>query len=620
VGGLVAALGARTDVDRAVEFATSGIDRLGDDDERARADLLDAAGAFESARDDLTVWWARPALLVPGVAQQSRAVTTMASAGSDLARTAADATENADVDSIRPRNGRVDLDALDALSEPLQRSLASLRDADTRLDDVETPLLLGPLAERLDTLRTEVTDALGSAELAAQAVDVAADLLGADGPRRYFIAFQNPAEATANGGFMGNWAEIVADDGTLTLTRSGRSRELTEGGANPEGRRIEGEPEFVEVYGQSAARYWGNINYTPDHPTVARIMAQLYPESGGAELDGVIALTPHGLARFLELTGPVQVGGYPERLTTENAARILLHDQYVLFAQDDADDREGFLSDTVRVVFDRLTDGELPGPRAIATELGPAVDGRHLQLWSRHADEQALFERIGADGSATRPAGVDSFGITTQNLNGNKIDWFTHRDIDYGVDWDPETGTVEGTLTATIRNDAPTTGLPPSVIGWGGDESLGQTPVADGENLVWVTAYVSHPIEEVAVDGEPIGDLRFDELGHQTVRIYISVPSQSERTVQIRTRGVVEPSSRYVLRPLRQPMANPDDVSVHVHLPDGWAAAEPDARSARDAARNAVTWEDALAQPRLVLDVDRASETRAGVDRLRHGG
>jgi len=354
-----------------------------------------------------------------------------------------------------------------------------------------------------------------------------------------------------------------------------------------------------------------------DEPDVATVGLGALALIVGAIVIGPVLAEPS--VRILGAALP-RLRGITGVLATENAARILLHDQYVLFAQDDADDREGFLSDTVRVVFDRLTDGELPGPRAIATELGPAVDGRHLQLWSRHADEQALFERIGADGSATRPAGVDSFGITTQNLNGNKIDWFTHRDIDYGVDWDPETGTVEGTLTATIRNDAPTTGLPPSVIGWGGDESLGQTPVADGENLVWVTAYVSHPIEEVAVDGEPIGDLRFDELGHQTVRIYISVPSQSERTVQIRTRGVVEPSSRYVLRPLRQPMANPDDVSVHVHLPDGWAAAEPDARSARDAARNAVTWEDALAQPRLVLDVDRASETRAGVDRLRHGG
>ncbi len=619
VAGLGAALSARTDIDRAVDFARDGIDQLGDDDERARSNLRDAAGAFASAEEDLTVWWARPALLVPGVAQQTRAVTTMASAGADLARTAADATEDADVDSVRPRNGRVDLDALAALQDPLDRSLSSLRRADARLDDIDSPLLVRPLADRLETLRTEVTDALGSAELAAQAVAVAPDLLGADGPRRYFIAFQNPAEATANGGFMGNWAEIVADDGQLMLTRSGRSRDLTEGGPDPEGRRIEGEPEFVEVYGQSAARYWGNINFTPDHPTVSRIVTQLYPQSGGEELDGVIALTPHGLARFLELTGPVQVDGYPEALTTENAARILLHEQYLLYGQDDAEDREGFLSDTVAVVFDTLTSGELPGPRAIAKELGPAVDDRHLQLWSRRDDEQALFQRIGADGSATRPAGVDSFGITTQNLNGNKIDWFTHRDIRYEADWDPETGEVEATLTATIRNDAPASGLPPSVIGWGGDESLGQRPVADGENYIWLTAYTSHPIVEVTVDGEPAGDLRFEELGHRTVRIYISVPSESEREVVIRARGVVEPSSRYVLRPLRQPMANPDSLRVQVRTPDGWDVRQDRLPEGVNVDPNAVNWANAQDQRVLVLDVDRPSSARTGLDRLRYG-
>lgn len=617
--GLLAALSARTDIDRAVDLARDGIDQLGDDDERARANLRDAAGAFASAEEDLTTWWARSALFVPGVAQQSRAVTTMASAGEDLARTAADATEDADIDSVRPVDGRVDLDALEALREPLDRSLASLRQADGRLDDVDTPLLVSPLADRLETLRTEVTGALGSAELAARAVEVAPDMLGADGPRRYFIAFQNSAESTANGGFMGNWAEIVADDGQLTLTRSGRSRELTDGGPDPDGRRIEGEPEFVEIYGQSAARYWGNINFTPDHPTVSRIVAQLYPQSGGEELDGVIGLTPHGLAGFLELTGPVQVAGYPEPLTTENAARILLHDQYVLFGQDDAEDREGFLADTVRVVFDTLTSGELPGPRAIAEELAPAVEGRHLQLWSRHGEEQALFERIGADGGAARPAGVDSFGITTQNVNGNKIDWFTHREVRYEVDWDPETGEVAATLTATIRNDAPSSGLPRSVIGWGGDESLGQQPVADGENLVWFTAYTSYAIEAITVDGEPIGNQQFDEVGHRGARLYISVPSESEREVVIRTRGVVDPSGRYVARFLRQPTANPDSVAVEVRTPASWRTDAEVGEAGPEVSANAVTWEDALTEELLVLEVDPAPGSRTTLDRLRDG-
>ena len=43
---------------------------------------------------------------------------------------------------------------------------------------------------------------------------------------------------------------------------------------------------------------------------------------------------------------------------------------------------------------------EGPASGAIAGELGPAVDGRHLQLYSVHREEQRFFERIGATGGS----------------------------------------------------------------------------------------------------------------------------------------------------------------------------------------------------------------------------
>ncbi len=290
--GLGSALSAKSDIDTATDLAVDGIDRIGDDDGVAQQRLRDAATHFDDAESKLTAFWAKPALLVPAVAQQSRAVATMASAGADLARTAADATDEADIDSIRPTNGRVDLAALAELSDPLQRSVASLRHASTRLADIRSPLLLPPIVDRLDTLEGEVDDALESASLASDAVALAPEMLGADGPRRYFVALDNPAESTANGGFMGNWAEIVAEDGQLRLQSTGRVRDLRDGGPDPQGRTLVGEDEFVRNYTDSAARLWGNINFTPDNPTVSRIIAQLYPQSGGSELDGVITVTP----------------------------------------------------------------------------------------------------------------------------------------------------------------------------------------------------------------------------------------------------------------------------------------------------------------------------------------
>lgn len=574
--GLFAALSARGDVDRAVDLATSGIDRLGDDDDRARADLLDAAGAFESAEDTLSAWWARSALLVPGVAQQTRAVTTMASAGADLARTAADETEDADVESIRPRSGTIDIAALAAVRGPIDRSLASLVRAEARLTDIDSPLLLEPVAERLADLRREVADARADADLAAQVISVAPDMLGADGPRRYFVAFQNPAEARGNGGYMGNWAELTAEDGRITLTRSGRIRELFE--ARRDDVVVEGLPELVDIYGYRT-RFWGAHNYSPDNPSVSNVISQLYPASGGAPIDGVISLTPGGMAGFLDLTGPIEVAGYPERLTSENAERILLHEQYLSFPRESNEERTEFLAEAVQTTFEQLLGGDLPGPRAFTSALAPAVRARDLQLWSSHEEEMDLFRRIGIDGSAER-GNVDSFGVTNQNFNGNKIDWFLSRSIAYDIDWDPTTGAVEGTMTVTFENGAPAAGLPASIIGWGGDVSAGQRPVTDGENFMQVALYTTFPADSVTVDGVPQETQSADELGHSVERLFLSVPPEGRRVVEVRFSGAVSLGATYVLEPLRQPTAQADAVSMQVRVPGGWEVR--DRRQARD--------------------------------------
>jgi hypothetical protein len=610
--GLLAALSARSDVDRAVDLATSGIDRLGDDDARARTDLLDAAGAFESAEDTLSAWWARSALVIPGVAQQTRAVTTMASAGAELARTAADETEDADVESIRPRSGTVDLAALAAVQGPIERSLDSLVRAESRLQDVHSPLLLEPVAERLTELRHEVADARVDAELAAQVIRVAPAMLGADGPRRYFVAFQNPAEARGNGGYMGNWAELTAEDGRITLTRSGRIRELFE--ARRDDVVVEGLPELVDIYGYRT-RFWGAHNYSPDNPSVSSVISQLYPASGGAPIDGVISLTPGGMAGFLELTGPIEVAGYPERLTSENAERILLHEQYLEFPRDSNEQRTEFLAAAVETTFEQLLGGDLPGPRAFTTALAPAVRARDLQMWSSHHEEMDLFRRIGIDGSSER-GNVDSFGVTNQNFNGNKIDWFLQRSIAYDIDWDPSTGAVDGTMTVTFENDAPAAGLPASIIGWGGDVSAGQRPVADGANFMQVALYTTFSAESVTVDGAPQETQTVRELDHSVERFFLSVPPQGRRVVEVQFSGAVSVGGAYVLEPLRQPTAQADRFSMHVRAPDGWEVSN--SREPHDSGGRAIevsgTSEEDLQVPLIVA---RAGGTSRGVlDRL----
>ncbi|MEO6318243.1 MAG: DUF4012 domain-containing protein [Acidimicrobiales bacterium] len=570
VGGAVgafSALSARTDVDRAVDAAVAGLDEVSAEDTApAVAKLEEASAAFDAAEETLRVWWARPALLVPGVAQQARAVATMADAGGDLSRVAASSLQEADLDRLEPSNGQIDLAAIAEVDGPLSEAAVSLHRADDRLAGVASPLLVAPVAERLADLADRVGAARANADTAAEALAVAPGLLGADGPRRYFLVLQTPSELRGVGGFMGSWGELVIDAGRFDLVRTGRFTELHER-PDAASRQIEGQAEFAARWGDDVAQYWGLAPFSPDFPTVADLVAQLYPQSGGAEVDGVIAVDPASFASFVELTGPITVPGYPEALTPENAEQVLLHDQYLTFLEGD---REEFLRFATEVLFDELTAGDLPSPRVIAEELAPAVAARHLQLFSMHDDEQRFFEQIGADGSARRSPG-DSVGVVGQNFNGNKIDYFLRRALTYDITWDPGSGALVGSLEVAMTNLAPTTGLPRSVISWGGDVVNNQTPVADGENLTFVSLYSALAIEALSLDGQPVEPLRTGvELGHQVEDLYVSVPSGATRVVRAEVSGTTEVGRSYTLELLRQPTATPDEIEVRVHLAAGW--------------------------------------------------
>ena len=77
------------------------------------------------------------------------------------------------------------------------------------------------------------------------------------------------------------------------------------------------------------ARFWQNLAATPDIPTMGEAVTAGWPlVSDGRQADGMIVIDPLGLAALLELTGPVTVADWPEPITAENAAEILLFEHY----------------------------------------------------------------------------------------------------------------------------------------------------------------------------------------------------------------------------------------------------------------------------------------------------
>lgn len=558
------ALTARPELLRAVDDVTAGTDALRAANPDEAASHFDrAARRFERAGTALGAWWTRPGRAVPVVGQNARAIEDLAELGRSLAGTAARTARAASIEQARPRDGAVDLDAVRALEPPLAQTHLALEAAHRAARAIDSPWLLPPVRDEVDTLRSRMRQALPHTRDALAAARLAPALLGGGEPRRYFIAFTTPAEARASGGFIGNYGELTARNGELELSAFGRIAELNEPGRRP--RVLTGPADYVSRYARfDIANHFQDVTFSPDFPSVARVIEGLYPQATGRQVDGVISVDPIALAALLELTGPVEVPQLDEQLSSANAERILLRDQYVLFARDGGR-RVDFLESAARAVFERITTATLPEPQTIARVLAPAVRQGRLKLHSVHPQEQAFFEQAGLAG-AFPPVEGDFLGVVTQNAGRSKIDAFLHRAVRYEATVEAtagaQTAEVRATLEVELRNDVPP-GLPAAIAG---DVS------GPGVNRAYVSIYTPLGLDGASFDGAPVGMESSRELGRSAYSLYVEVPPGSARTLRLELAGLVDigaGAELYRLTLAHQPLANADAVRVTVRSPSG---------------------------------------------------
>lgn len=566
----VAALQASTSVSDGISLSQAGFDSARDGEEASAVEnLRGASSAFGEADDALGAPWAAPARLVPVLGLQARAVQEVTAEGADLTSTAAAAADETDLDSLQFVDGRIDLGLVADFEAPLQDGADALAQAAATVDEVDSPWLVGPLATRVDRFEAEVDRALPDAELAIAGVRVAPALFGGEGERNYFIAFTTPSEMRGLGGFMGNWGQLTAIDGDPELVDSGRIENLNLA-AREVPAELHGPPDYLARWGRYEPEHWlQDVTFSPDMPSVSEVAADLYRQASGQEVAGVIVVDPYALAALLTFTGPVQLSDYPEPLTAENAADILLREQYLTF--DERAERKDFLDEATRVVFERLTSGDIPGPRQVADVLGPVVEQGRLMVHSFDPEEQALFEEVGLDGTfPEQPEGGDFFSVVTQNSANNKIDMFLHRSIDYQATFDPDTGGVEATATITLRNDAPPSGLPDVILSSGERILTGAGPPL-GTNQLNLSFYSPLVLGRASVDGLPIALESGVERGLNAYSGFLDVPPGGTIEVVLELSGAIAPSDEYRVGVGMQPLVNPDAVTTRLTVADGWA-------------------------------------------------
>ena len=541
----------RSDADAAIAAGSAALAAARQGDSAGAVTHFDRAERLlEGVRSKADAWWARPARAVPVLAQHLDALSDATAAASALADAGSVVARQVDVERVRPRQGRVDVHALASFADPLAHTDVVLVDVERRLAEVNSEWLVSALEDRVERLAADVSRARVDNRSALEAARIVPELLGRGGHRRWFLAVVTPSELRGGGGIIGNWGVLTAEDGTLDLPVFERIRTLY----RDEPYRLAVDPEWDARYVQrfDLAQWPQNLAVSPHFPSTAEAIRQVAEQAGVGRLDGVLQLDPYALAAVLRLTGPVTVDGWPEPITADNAAEVLLYRQYEN-AQDP--DRPDFLEDTTRRAFDRFTEGVLPSPPEVAEALAPALRERRVQLHAFDPAHQAYLARLGATADLPTPTG-DALGLAMHSASSTKLDWFLRRSIAYDVHVEPD-GRATATVEVRLRNLAP-----PTIDGaYFFFEPFGLRP---GENRHMVSLYSRLPVTELTVDGDPVEHQPSTERGHAIADVFVDIPPEGETVLRYRLEGTLSPGD-YRLDLGRQPAVAPDEVTVTVN-------------------------------------------------------
>ena len=486
---------------------------------------------------------------VPIAAHYQRAVGDMSRSGAEALSVVSEALAEINLDTLRPADGQFDLEALAALDAPLTRVRDALVDLKSTADESRSVWLVDRATYELDDFATSVDEHLPSINDALHAIRLAPEMLGADGRRTYLLVFTTPSESRGLGGFIGSYGELQVDDGTLTLGEFGRAQDL-EPRIQAAGARVTDQDEFLEQYGRFGFDADGtgtglvgdsslrNLAMTPDFPTVAEIAADLYLQTTGTHVDGVIAMDPQVVTQLLRYSGPVFIPSLGREVSADDTLPFLLRDQYIVDVPDDQ--RADGLAEAATSAFTGLIAGQLPDPIELARDLGPLTGERRLLVWSAHPDEQEMIEGVGIGGAIPPLDGADGLAFTVSNAGGSKIDTFLTRGVRSTSSTDADTGVTSRTVAIELQNEAPAEGLPRYVIG----NRAGQP---DGTSSLWLSIYSPLGMDRLTVDGTEVGFEAGEEAGWNVYRVRVDIPSASTASIEATMSGTLaDPSAEPV--------------------------------------------------------------------------
>jgi len=274
---------------------------------------------------------------------------------------------------------------------------------------------------------------------------IIADLLGANGPRKYLFLFQNNQEMRATGGFIGSY-------GLLDIDGNGRIRNFfIDGIFNPDGQLIDKIIPPKPIQKISVAWSMHDSNWFPNFPLSAQKAISFYEKTGGPTADGVITLTPTVMQKFLEITGSIYMEEYDIDLNADN---FIQNVQYEVEKNYDKEENrpKKILADLAPLVLDKIfSSNDIGAIIKTAEILEKALAEKHILIYSSNKELQKIISNVGWSGEVLNTS-KDYLSVINSNINGYKTDGVVEENINHQTEIGRD-GVIIDTVTITRKHN-----------------------------------------------------------------------------------------------------------------------------------------------------------------------
>lgn len=413
-------------------------------------------------------------------------------------------------------DGRVDVQSLRAQEPILNKISASASKIDADAHSISEPAFLSAMLDARTRLQQQTSDVAGLLRNAALAARIAPSLMGADGPRTYFMGFQTNAEARGTGGLLGGFGIIRFDNGIPSIDALAPNTQLDKT-FSP----IDLGPEYTDLYGfGDPTTDFRNSNFSPHFPYAAQIWKSMWAQQTGVNVDGAIAIDPVALSYVLGAVGSVTLAD-GEVVTSDNVVELTESTAYVRFP-DDQPARKQYLQNIAQQVVQRMTE-PLASPRQLLDALGRAVDEGRIAVWSATSADQLLLEETPLAHSIpddTAPYAA----VVVNNLGGNKLDYYLRRSIMYSADG-CERDTRNSVVSVNLASNAPP-GLPDYVAASPGIAANAPITIPAGTMVTSVRLIGTKgaTLKSAYANNQRVPVFQGSERGHPTFEVQVAIP------------------------------------------------------------------------------------------------